>query len=172
MALTPLFTSSQTVGLPNIITITDTSTGSDVLVTQRRVYLIKQDGTYLVPVGTTTSYIVWDYADVSIDIDALDKDYCLNVKVDWLNVSNAVLYTKTSLTLFSLYNKTFYYSLTQFQAANFAVTQDTNYYNNKAKLWTFIISAENAVSIGGDIGNSQLAIDSATHLTDNENLFF
>ena len=82
MALTPLFTSSQTVGLPNIITITDTSTGSDVLVTQRRVYLIKQDGTYLVPVGTTTDYIVWDYADVSIDIDALDKDYCLNVKVD------------------------------------------------------------------------------------------
>ena len=172
MALTPLFTTSQTVGLPSIITVTDTSTGSDVLVTQRRVYLIKNDGTYLVPTGTTTNYIAWAYADASIDIDALDKDYCLNVRVDWLNVSGTVLYTKTVLTLFSLYNKTFYYSLTQFQAANFAVTQDKNYYDNKAKLWTYIISAENAVSIGGDIGNSQLAINSATYLTDNENLFF
>jgi hypothetical protein len=82
MPLTPLFTVSQ----PNATTIriTDVSTGADAAITQRRVYLQQADGSYLVPTGTLTDYIEWNYLDASIDIDVLNTDYALLILVQWL----------------------------------------------------------------------------------------
>ena len=54
MPLVPNFTASQFSGTPSIITLTDTSTGSDVTIAKRRVYLLQSNGTFLVPTGTTT----------------------------------------------------------------------------------------------------------------------
>jgi hypothetical protein len=50
------FTATQYISVPNLIVITDTSTGTDAAITSRRVYMRKSDGTYLVEEGTTTNY--------------------------------------------------------------------------------------------------------------------
>lgn len=46
------FSVSQTVGLPDTVTLTDTSTGSDATIAARIVYLQKADGTYLTGSGS------------------------------------------------------------------------------------------------------------------------
>ena len=84
MSFLPSFTVSQPVGENNIVTVTDTSTGTDSAINARRVYLRKSDGTFLVPEGTATDYVDWAWADTSIDIDVLDKDYALEITVEWL----------------------------------------------------------------------------------------
>jgi len=168
--LTPLFTVSQ----PNATTIrlTDTSTGADAAITQRRVYLQQADGSYLVPTGTTTDYIYWNYLDASIDIDVLNTDYALLILVQWLNVGNTVLYSKNGLYGFTWYNENFLYTLTQFQQNNPTVLQDTNYFNNKSKVRVLIDSGDQAIVWGNDITNAQENYDAASYFRLNENLFF
>jgi len=170
MPLTPLFTVSQ----PNATTIrlTDTSTGADAAITQRRVYLQQADGSYLVPTGTTTDYIEWNYLDASIDIDVLNTDYALLILVQWLNVGNTVLYSKSDLYGFTWYNENFLYSLTQYQQNNPDVLQDTNYFNNKSKTRVLIDSGDQAIVWGNDITNAQENYDAASYFRLNENLFF
>jgi len=174
MALTPNFSATQTLGSPSIITLTDTSTGTDVLVTQRRVYLAKADGTYIVPEGTTTDYVVWDDfpATTSIDIDCLDKDYALNVTVQWLNVGNGVLYTKTTLVLVTLYNETFAFSLVQGQRSNPLLMSNVNYRFNQSTLRVEIDNATTAVNTWGDIDAAQSCLDRAREISDNIQNFF
>jgi hypothetical protein len=43
MPISPSFTASQSSGTPNIITLTDTSTGVDTAVTSRRIYLLQSN---------------------------------------------------------------------------------------------------------------------------------
>jgi len=175
MPLTPSFSVSQTVGNPSVIVVTDTSTGSDGAVTSRRVYLEDYEGNYVVPSGVTTNYIPWPLSSPTISIDCLTEDAALQVTVQWLNVSNTVLYSSSSLEGFTLYNETFYYSLTQAQAmvSNPSyIAQDTNYYNNKMKLRLFIDSGNQAISIGNDITSAQICYDSATFIVNNQQNFF
>jgi hypothetical protein len=172
MSFTPLFSVAQPVGMNSIVTVTDISTGSDSAITQRRVYLQKAGGTYLVPSGTTTSYVAWPIVDASINIDCMGRDYCLSITVQWLDVNNAVLYSKTILCLFTQYSKDFFYSLTQDQTANYVVTQDANYYTNKAMLWVEITSAINAVAQASDIASAQAALDRAAYMILNESKYF
>lgn len=174
MALTPNFQTSQVLGLPSQIVFSDTSTGSDGTITSRRITMVTASGEYLTTSGTSTTaaYETWPYPiGDDITLDVLEQDMCLNITVQWMN-GTTVVYTKTILCLFTLYTKTFFYYLTQQQAANPALIQDNNYFLNKAKLWTYITSAINATEIGGDIVNSQIALDQATYLISNENMFF
>jgi len=166
------FTASQTIGLPSIVTLTDAHVGTDVLVTQRRAFLQTAAQTYLVPSGTTTDYVQWALADTSISIDALPQDYALNITVQWLNVTNDVLYTKTILYDFTMYSETFYYGLTQQQTSSPNIVNDQNYYNNKMILRCSIDEANQAVTYGSDIFSSQSALDRAAFLIANENNFF
>ena len=80
MPLTPNFGASQNSGTPSTISFTDTSTGSDVAITKRRIYLLQANGTYLVPSGVTTNYVDWALANSSISLDVLSKDSALTVK--------------------------------------------------------------------------------------------
>lgn len=170
MPLNPLFSVSQ----PDFtaIRLTDTSTGNDGDITQRRVYLIQADGSYLVPTGTITDYIYWNYLDTSIDIDVLNKDYALQILVQWLNVGNTVLYSKTGLYGFTLYNENFLYTLTQNQQNLPEIIQDTNYFANKSIMRVLVDSGDQAISLGGDITNAQENYDAATYMRINENLYF
>jgi hypothetical protein len=168
---TASFSVSQSIGSPSVITLTDTSTGSDGTLTSRHIYLQKADGTYLVPAGTTTDYIVWDYANPSISIDVLDKDYCLQITVKWM-AGAAIVYTATNLTLFTLYLWQFYYQLTQNQTSTPNIVNDTDYYDNKMKLRCSIDEAVNAVTYGADIVSAQSALNRGKYLVDNQNLFF
>lgn len=84
MAFSPSFSVSQLVGSDSIISIVDTSTGSDGLITERHIYLRKADGSFLVPTGTNTDYIVWLKSEGdTINIDCLDKDYSLQITTEW-----------------------------------------------------------------------------------------
>ena len=172
MPLTPSFSISQTLGLPGQFTLTDTSTGSDAAIEERRVFITKSDGTYWVPTGTTTDYIVWPYADASIDIATLDKDYAFSINVIWINDAGTPLYTSTQLTVFTMYNSDFEYSLISQEANGDASINNTNWLAGRMKLRLAIDDAANAISAASSIKNSQAANDRGTYLSENINLFY
>lgn len=172
MPLTPSFTASQNSGTPNIITLTDTSTGSDVTITKRRVFLLQSNGQYLVPTGTSTNYIDWNLADVSISLDVLTQDTALSVTVQWLTASNVVVTNKTTSFAFTAYNETFYYGLTEDQVANSSLAYSNDWYQNKMILRVELDSATQAISFASDIFSAQSALDRATYISTNSNFFF
>lgn len=176
MSFTPNFTTYQLAGSPSTIYLEDTSTGSDVAITQRRIYITDYEGNYVVPAGTTTNYVNFPLAPGNtIAIDCLTEDMALNISVEWLNVSDVVLYDKSKLSGFTAYNEVFYYSLTQGQAAvsnPSYILQDTTYFQNKSKLRVLIDSGNQAVVLGYDITSAQNCYDLATFMVTNQNLYF
>jgi len=92
MAFVPSYTIEQLQLTPNILRVTDTSTGSDSDIKSRRVYLRKSNGEYLVPEGTTTNYIEWGLSSSTIDVNVLDKDYALYIEVKWVSDPNIYPY--------------------------------------------------------------------------------
>jgi hypothetical protein len=155
MALIPNFSISQVSGLPSKVTLTDTSTGSDGAITQRRVYLRKPDGTFLVPSGVSTEYIPWPYADSTITIDALDTDYGLDAITQWLDVSNTVLYDKTIPAGLTLYNETYNYGLTRMFSANPLLINDDDFFGRMSSVRTIVDSGNQAISFAEDIFAAQ-----------------
>ena len=175
MSLTPNFTTYQTVGYESVIVVEDTSTGSDNSIAARRVYLVNSEGEYVVPDGTSTNYVVWPYADSTIDIDCLDQDSALDITVLWVDSGGVTLYSKTLLRGFTLYNNTFLYSLTQAEATQSTppnILQDTQYLQNKAALQIFIDSGNQAITYGSDIVSAQNMYDAASYMVSQQNLFF
>ena len=155
------------------LTFTDSSTGTDGSISSRRIYLQTYNGSYIVPSGTTTDYIVWPLIDGSTEIltNILSKDYALSITVQWLSSSPTVLYSKNILYEFPGNAKIFGYQLSQYQSANEKLTNSRNYFLSKAQLWVYIKSSENAIEVGSDIGTAQLNLDAAKYLSDNPQLF-
>ena len=172
MALSENFTASVSFATQNLLHLVDTSTGTDSLVVSRRVYLTKADGTYLVPQGTSTDYITWSYSVSFIDINVLDRDYALDITVEWLNSAGVALYTKVYAFDFTTYSNFFHYYLTQTQASKPNLINDNNFWYNKLKLLVNIKDADNAIAYGSDIGNAQAALDRAYYLMTNQNVFY
>ena len=172
MPLVPNFTASQYSGTPSVITLTDTSTGSDVTITSRRVYLLQSNGTFLVPTGTTTDYIVWPLANSSIDLDVLTEDTALSITVQWMSSTNTVVTSKTISFAFTAYNETFYYGLTESQVANSNLSASTNWYQTKLVLRVELDSADQAITFASDIYSAQAALNRATFISTNQSYFF
>jgi hypothetical protein len=172
MPLVPNFTASQYSGTPSVITLTDTSTGSDVTIASRRVYLLQANGTFLVPAGNTTDYILWDLVDTSISIDVLSQDTALSITVQWMSGINTVVTSKTISFAFTAYNETFYYGLTESQVANSNLTASTNWYQTKLILRVEIDSADQAITFASDIYSAQAALNRATFISTNQSYFF
>lgn len=165
------FSASQDAGNITIATFTDTSTGL-INPTGRLIYLRKYDGTYLVPNGTTTDYILWPITDSFINIDVLDKDYCLDVTVIWLSGSTQED-DVTSLVLFTAYSELFLRNLTMALAGNrISLTKNDNYWNNKKKLRCLVDDATQAVALINDQTIATQCLDEAKKLTDNIQIFF
>ena len=104
MSFVPNFTASQTSGQPSVIVLTDTSVGTDVTIASRRVYLLQSNGTFLVPAGTTTDYVVWDLVDTSISLDVLSQDSALSITVQWMSGIQTVVTSKTISIAITSYN--------------------------------------------------------------------
>jgi len=172
MPLVPNFTASQYSGTPSVITLTDTSTGSDVTITSRRVYLLQSNGTFLVPTGTTTDLIVWPLANSSIDLDVLTEDTALSITVQWMSSTNTVVTSKTISFAFTAYNETFYYGLTESQVANSNLSASTNWYQTKLILRVELDSANQAILFASDIYSAQSALNRATYISTNQAYFF
>lgn len=164
MPLTPNFTATQSLGVPTNIDLEDTSTGSDIAVTQRRVYIQLANGNYLVEAGVTTDYNVWSYSDSTISLDVLTEDSAVLITVQWLNVSNAVLYTKSAQYGFTLYNETFDYTLTQMLSGNPLLINDNGFWQKKSTFREKIDSGNNAVEFASDIFAAQQCYNSATEM--------
>lgn len=172
MPLTPSFSTSQTLGNPGVIVITDNATGSDALITARRVYLRLSDGSYLTPDGSATDYIDWPLADTTIELDVLTVDKAIDITVQWLNSSGVAIYTKTTLCLFTQYAKQFLYDLTQGQTGNPVLVNDGRYWEKKSELFTEIDSAENAVEMANDLFGAQACLNRAQQIIDNAEYYF
>ena len=172
MALVPNFTITQSVGSPNNLVFVDSSTGSDGTITSRRIYIRQADGTNLVVEGTTTDYEVWAYSASSITLDILTTDISALVTVEWLDVSNVVLYTKAVNYGFTGYNEDFDYTLTQMIASNPLNIADNDFFGFKSQLRTYIDSGDNAISRASDIYAAQLCYTKANELRTNSVYYF
>lgn len=172
MAFTPNFSTAQSIGLPDNIIFTDTSTGSDGAITSRRIFIQDYLNNYLVQSGTTTNYEVWDYADSSITLDVLTQDTSAALTVQWLDVNNAVLYSKTYNAVFTLNDKQFLYDLAANEAQQLELLQNQNYLLNTLRLQVFVDNADNSIEIGNNVYTSQTNLNQAQVLIDNESLNF
>lgn len=173
MALNPSFALSQILGIDNTLVVTDTSTGSDVLVVSRRVSLQIDTGGYLVPSGNPSSqYISWALADTSISLAVLNQDYAIQVTVDWLDAGGSALYTSTTLTDTTQYLEQEAFNLVESESSDPSILQDDNYLMNALRLRKNIDDANIAVSMWGNITVSQSALNRGTYLVQNANCFF
>jgi len=172
MPITPAFTVSQSGLTPSDVTLNDTSSGSDIAITQRRVYFRTATGSYLVKSGTTTDYEIWAYANASQTFNILQQDQALEIIVQWLDVSNNILYTLTQIYCLPQYNKNFFYYLLQNQALTPGIYQDTNYSSNLALYWINIIGAIYAIEIGADVSASQNCLNRATAMMQAQSYYF
>lgn len=174
MPLIQNFSTTQTIGIPAVINLTDTSTGTDVTIVARLVYIVDAAGNYITASGSFTvpTYTSWVYTDISISINCLPQDLSLNIRVDWIDNTGTVIYTKTVLSDFTMYGLLGSFSLTQDLSAAPNTIQDTNYWMNRIILRCNIDDADNAVFIGGNQFISQAALDREAYMLANQNLFF
>lgn len=166
------FTVAQTPANPAYIIITDTSIGSDAAIASRRIYIKNSDGGYIVPTGTTTNYIPWALANNPISLNILTQDTAANILVQWLDSGSNVLYELNNNYCFSEFNKQFLYYLIQLQSLTYNIIQDNNYWGNVGIFWVNIIGAINSVEIGDDIFASQVCLNRATFMAENQSNFF
>ena len=171
MALTPAIAVSQSALTPNSVTITDISEGTDVLVTQRRITITDAFGTVLTGDGTV-DYTEWPIDDISITFSFLTEDIGADIFVEWLDVSNNVLYDYDNTYPLSEIGKSFFYYLIQSQGLTPGVYMDTNYVMNLAAYYTNLVAGDHAVTFGNDIAGAQNAYNRVTQMRLNQTKFF
>jgi hypothetical protein len=172
MSFTQSFSVLQSPTNPAIVVLEDTSTGTNLSITSRRIYIQDYNGNYLVPDGVTTDYIVWPLATNPISLNILTQDTAVNIRVNWVNSLNVELYTLNNNYCLVEFNKQFLYYLIQLQSLTYNVIQDTNYWGNVAIFWTNIIGAINSVEIGNDIYASQVCLNRATFMQSQQSYYF
>lgn len=153
----------------NVIQLEDSSTGSDPNLVGRRITITDSTGTVLI------NSLLWPIADDTITLAFLNTDKAINVAVLWQTgdlLPPPSTYTADQIYALVAYGRDFLYSLTQLQASNPNILQDQNFYENKNKLITEIISAEDAIAVGESIANSQFCIDRYLYLISRPNIFY
>lgn len=173
MSLSPAFSISQSVATPSDVTFTDDSSGSDSNITQRRIYVTDNNGNAVVPSGTSTSYIAWPYASNPLTVlDLLEEDLAVTIVIQWLDVSNTVLYSSTDTFCLRAFNKQEFISLIQDQALSPSVVQDTNYFQNLCQYWINIVGGNTMIEDAADLSGSQKCLNRATDMLNNEAKYF
>lgn len=161
---------------PTSFTITDTSVGSDPNITDRRISLFKDNGTKLVPEGSTTTYIDWPLVDGSTKtISLLTEDTALRAEVQWIS-SNPLpppsSYSSTGLYGFLAYSKNYDAYAQQLMITNPLLVNNKNFFYSRMKLRVYMDSATTSVQEMNDIVSAQLSMNLATELTNNFNYNF
>lgn len=173
MPFTPSFTVAQSAATPANCTIEDDSSGSDAAITSRRIYITDNAGNYIVPSGTSTDYIAWPLATNPITIeDLLTVDLSVLILVQWLDVSNAVLYDEQNEFCLREFNKQQFIYLIQNQALYPGIVQDANYFSNLCQYWINIVGANTMVEDAADLSGSQNCLNRATEMLQDESKYF
>lgn len=120
MPLTVSISAGQSLGVPSIIVITDTSTGTDATVTNRKVYLRTSTNQYLTEVqqsSSTVSFTNWPISDgATINLDVLTEASTLEVTVVWTTGAGTTVYELTDVITF--YQSGLYISVRGFSRPN------------------------------------------------------
>lgn len=151
------------------ITLTDTSIGADPTITSRTITIVDyQNNTFY----TTT----WNISDTSITLtDLLDKDYALNIRVDWNTPTPdpANVYAVTKLVEFDYYDLIFLGHLIAERMARYPIiVNDTNFMNNFFEEYAYIVCARISIGLMNDIYKGQVSLDLATYRRINQNIYF
>lgn len=175
MALTNAnFSTSESLGTPSNITFTDTSQGVDNTLTVRKIYVRLANGSYVLSGGaetTTRTAIDWNINDVSTTLTLISQSTTASVQVDWL-AGSTIVYTKTALQTWDLYDYLFGLELIQSQTATPSIIQDSSYYSSFFQFITNIWNAETANTYGNDLYSSQASLNRNQYLINNSDLFF
>lgn len=172
MSFSPSFAISRTPLNDALVIATDDSVGSDILIISRRITLTDSSGNTLVVSGTTTSYNAWPLATNPISLNLLTTDTAVSILVQWMSVTNTVLYDSTQSYCLANYSKTFLYYLEQSQSLTPNIVQDSNYSANLAILWATVKGAINSIEEGNDLAASQNALNRANYMRLNQSNFF
>lgn len=170
---TPNFSVTQADSDPSYATFTDTSIGSDVALTERRIYVRLANGNYLTSAGesTTEAYEVWAIGDVTKTYSFLPRSEAPLITVNWMTGAT-VSYTKAATACFDFADYIFALGLTMAQVANNNITQDNDWYANKMKLLVNIKDAENAILYISDTTLAQNALDRNYNMISKQQDFF
>lgn len=173
MALVAAFTATQSLANNSDITFTDTSTGTDATIVNRRIYVQLSNGNWLTESGesTTSAYTDWDYSDSSITLTLLENSTAADITVQWWDAS-AVVYIVSEEYCFNLYDYLFALQVLQGNTSNPAQVQDTTFYSNMMQFIVNLFNEENAITYGGDIYSSQGAMNRNLLMINNEDLYF
>jgi len=165
-------TAESVSGVASDILFTDLSPNDGSVVT-RRLYVSDDTGAFLVEEGSDLEYSVWDYADSTIQLDLLSKDYAVKIVCQWLDVNDDIVADYTiDGTGFVQYNENFSYQLTQLLAANPLLFGDNNYRKNKSDLRDAIDSGNQALTQATSLYNAQRCYDIGTELRLSSQYFF
>lgn len=175
MPLSVSISATQSIAYNNLVTLTDTSTGSDGTITNRRVFFRTATDQYLYEPqlsSASSTYVDWPYADASQQFDILTESSALEITVQWLNGSNVVVYTYTDTFCFDLQDYVFALGVLADQTSSPGVLQDLNYYNSFMQLVVNIFNAESSITYGDDIYSSQGALNRNQIFIQNEANYF
>lgn len=170
---TPNFSTSESLSSNDIVTFTDTSVGSDLGLTSRKIFIRLANGNWLTTAGqsTTSASETWAIGDTSVALSLLTSSTTANVTVQWLTGST-VTYTKTILCEWDLYDYVFLFGLLSAQTSYPAVNANQGYWPNSWYMCTNLFQSENAVTNMDDLYSSQAALDRNQIMINNENLYF
>lgn len=132
------------------------------------------DGSVLVPVGSTLTYIDWPIASGPITISLLTQDFSININVQWISSSplpSPSTYTLSQLNTFTGNSQLADYGLTQKMVANWLLAQDDHFLENKELLQLYIENAINATTYN-DQFNAQNNLNAAYQLISSQTQYF
>lgn len=171
MSLTVNFSATESLAFPSQITLEDTSTGTDLTLTSRIVYIQLTNGNYLVEEGNENDYSEWAIGDSTVVLDLLPRSEAVNVTVKWL-AGTTIAYTKTILYGFDLFDYLFAYELLQTQTGKPTIINDENYYGSFIQFIVNLFNAQNSITTGDDIYSAQQSFDRNYYLIQNQIKFF
>jgi len=167
------FTSSESLGVPEQITLVDTTPAPAPGLTHREVFLRLANGNYLTTLGESNSpaSTIWPIGDNSITISILTNSTSPDLTVNWMT-NSTVTGTSEVPTCFDAFDYIFAYGLIGDQTSSPGIIQDATYYSNFIRFIVNIFNAETAISIGGDIYSSQQALNANLVMQNNQQDYF
>jgi hypothetical protein len=169
MALSPSFTVGNNASVTSTFLVTDTSTGSDIAIANRLLYLY--DYSNVLFTGSPIQFPL--SAGLTLSPAILTQDFAFAATMVWTDSGGNPLYTVSGqLGVFTGFLESFIYGLTQQIAANSSILNDTLFSKNWGDLRNLIDSANQAISIVGSVYNSQSMVILAQKSITNSNYNF
>jgi hypothetical protein len=168
MAFNGAFTIAESTTL-GVMTLTDTSTGSDAELTGREIRIYKADGELFV------AAIDWAIGDTSVNLAIMDKDYAFNIRVNWLSdspLASPSTYEDEQIFAFTRFGEYEYGSITRLQTSEPQNMSDKSFFDAKNRFRSLLDSAKHAIDFMEDLYAAQRMIELYQYLITNKNLFY